>query len=84
MLELVGFARVELGPGESRRVRFEVHTDRLSFTGRTYERVVEPGFVEVMVGRSSADIVLRAQLELVGLARVVGDDRVMTTPVTIS
>ncbi len=84
VLELVGFARVELGPDESRRVRFEVHTDRLSFTGRTYERVVEPGIVDVLVGRSSADIVLRAQLELVGPTRVVGDDRVMTTPVTIS
>jgi beta-xylosidase len=84
VLELVGFARVDLGPGQSRQVRFEVHTDRLSFTGRTYERVVEPGIVEIMVGRSSADIVLRAPLELVGLTRVVGDDRVMTTPVTIS
>jgi hypothetical protein len=84
VLELVGFARVELGPGEARRVRFEVHTDRLSFTGNTYERVVEPGVVEIMVGRSSADIVLRAPLELVGLTRIVGADRVMTTPVVIS
>jgi beta-glucosidase len=84
VLELVGFARVELGPGESRRVRFELHTDRLSFTGLTYERVVEPGDVEIMIGRSSADIVLRAPLELVGLTRLVGQNRVMTTPVTIS
>lgn len=84
VLELAGFASVELESGESRRVRFELHTDRLAFTGPTYERVVEPGMVEIMVGRSADDIVLRALLEVVGPTRVVGEDQVMTTPVTIS
>ncbi|GAA1725194.1 glycoside hydrolase family 3 N-terminal domain-containing protein [Microbacterium paludicola] len=45
--QLLGYARVALEPGQSRRVTFDVPTQRLSFTDRTLTRVVEPGEVEV-------------------------------------
>ena len=81
--ELLGYARVDLAPGESKRVTFEVHTDRLSFTGLAYRRIVEPGPYELMLGTSSVDLPLTATIALTGDTRVVGEGRVLTTPVTI-
>lgn len=49
VVQLLGYARVELAPGESRRVRFRVPTTRLAFSDRRLVRVVEPGDVEVWV-----------------------------------
>lgn len=46
---LLGYVRVDLRAGESRRVRFEVPTTRLAFTDRRMARIVEPGDVEVWV-----------------------------------
>ncbi|WP_203137855.1 glycoside hydrolase family 3 N-terminal domain-containing protein [Microbacterium sp. JZ31] len=48
--QLLGYARVALEPGQSRRVVFDVPTQRLSFTDRSLTRIVEPGEVEVWVG----------------------------------
>nr|WP_241744422.1 glycoside hydrolase family 3 N-terminal domain-containing protein [Cellulosimicrobium arenosum] len=48
-VQLLGYARVDLAPGESRRVRFRVPTTRLAFSDRRLVRVVEPGDVEVWV-----------------------------------
>lgn len=49
VVQLLGYARAELAPGESRRVRFRVPTARLAFSDRRLVRVVEPGDVEVWV-----------------------------------
>jgi beta-xylosidase len=81
--QLAGFARVELDAGESTRVAFRLHADRTSFTGIGGRRVVEPGVVEVLVGSSSEDVRLTGDFRLVGSAREVGHDRVLTTPVAL-
>ncbi|WP_213282182.1 beta-glucosidase family protein [Cellulomonas hominis] len=47
--QLLGYARVDLEPGEQRRVTFTVPTTRLAFSDRRMVRVVEPGDVEVWV-----------------------------------
>lgn len=47
--QLLGYARVELAAGESRRVTFKVPTTRLAFSDRRHVRIVEPGAVEVWV-----------------------------------
>ncbi len=47
--QLLGYARVELEPGASRRVGFDVPTTRLAFSDRRRVRIVEPGPVEVWV-----------------------------------
>jgi beta-glucosidase len=57
VLELKAFVRVELAPGRSRRVTFDLPVAQLGFTGRDLEHVVEPGLVELFVGTSSADLV---------------------------
>jgi len=73
VLELVGFARVELAPGQIRRVRIEVPVAMLSFHGADMRRAVEPGEVEVMVGASSADLRLRGRLRVTGPKTPVDD-----------
>ncbi len=80
---LVGFARVELAAGAAARVSFRLHADRASFTGRDLRRVVEAGEVALAVGASSEDLRLRATVHLTGPDRVVGVERVLTTPVTV-
>ncbi len=80
---LAGFARVDLGVGESRRVVFSLHADRASFHGVAGTRIVEPGLIEVGVGSSSADLRLTGELDLCGPERHPGPDRILTTPVRV-
>ena len=82
--QLVGYVKVPLAAGERRTVSFELHTDRLSFTGVDLRRIVEPGAIDVSVGTSSEDRPLRARITLVGDTRVVGEGRVLLTPVTVA
>jgi len=58
-MELKGFKRVALKPGERQTVTFKLSPDNLAFPGPDMRRVVEPGAFEVLVGSSSADIRLR-------------------------
>ena len=53
--QLLGYRRVTLEPGEAVVVRFQVPTTRLAFSDRSMVRIVEPGEVELWVGRSCAD-----------------------------
>src|SRR5262249_48109821 len=66
VLELRGFRRVRLQPGEGRRVRVEPAAERLAVTGGRHRRVVEPGDVAVQVGTSSADLDLATTITLTG------------------
>ena len=54
LVQLLGYARVALGPGESTRVRFRVPVQRFAFSDRRMRRVVEPGDVEVWVASHAA------------------------------
>ena len=51
--ELKGFRRVQLEPGETTTVAFELHTDQLSFFGRDMKPTVEPGLFHAWIGGSS-------------------------------
>jgi beta-glucosidase len=81
--ELKGFARVALEPGETKRVRFAVPADLVSFTGVDLRRVVEPGTIRVEVGASSTDIRLRGAFEIEGEVRVVGPGRALRPTVAV-
>jgi beta-glucosidase len=56
VLELKSFARLALAPAESRTVTFRVPVAQLGFYDRELAYVVEPGVIEVFVGRSSDDL----------------------------
>lgn len=81
--ELIGYAKVALEPGQSRRVTFAVHADRTSFTGLRHQRIVEPGDIVLSVGTSSEDRPLAATVRITGEERIVGEGRVLTTPVRV-
>jgi beta-glucosidase len=59
VLELKGFKRITLAPGEKTSVIFELGFKQLSFLDQHLRPVVEPGTREIKVGSSSGDI--RAQ-----------------------
>jgi hypothetical protein len=79
VIELKGFRRVRLAPGESRRVTFDLHSDMLSFTGEDMRRVVESGEIVLKIGASSADIRLEQRVRLTGKVTETGPDRQMFT-----
>jgi beta-glucosidase len=62
--ELKDFRRVALAPGESKTVAFTITPDKLAFYNLNMERVVEPGWFDVMVGGSSVKY-QTAKLEVV-------------------
>lgn len=53
LMELKDFKRIRLSPGESKKVEFMITPDKLSFLNFNMERVVEPGWFDIMVGTSS-------------------------------
>ncbi|MES2175445.1 MAG: glycoside hydrolase family 3 N-terminal domain-containing protein [Pseudomonadota bacterium] len=51
--ELKRMARVTLGPGESKTVRFSLSRTDLEFVGAKSQRIAEPGAFDLWVGQSS-------------------------------
>ncbi|MFJ8634493.1 glycoside hydrolase family 3 N-terminal domain-containing protein [Streptomyces sp. NPDC093568] len=74
-VRLIGYQRVDLAPGEARRVTFHFHADLSSFTDRSGRRVVEPGVLELRVAGSSTEVRHTESLELTGPVRELGPDR---------
>ena len=56
---LAAFAAVDLEPGQTLPVTVRLPPARLAVWNRTMRHIVEPGTVDVLVGRSAADIRLR-------------------------
>ncbi len=56
VLELQGFARVTLAPGETACITFHVAVDALGFSGPDLAYVVEPGTIEFFAGPSSVEL----------------------------
>jgi beta-glucosidase len=65
VMELKGFRRVTLAPGERRTVTFDLGPELLSYHGPDMKRVVEPGRFQVMAGGSS-DAVKSVGLDVAG------------------
>ncbi|GHD52209.1 glycosyl hydrolase [Mycetocola manganoxydans] len=72
---LVGYARVDLEPGESVDLSISVPADVTSFTGRSGDRIVETGDIVLGLGASSSDIRVTHTVRLTGSTRTVGFDR---------
>ncbi len=81
--QLIAAARIDLPPGSTRTVQFTVHADLTSYTGRAGHRQVNPGEVELRVGRSSADTEVTLRYTLTGQRREVGFDRVLHPEITL-
>ncbi len=79
--QLLGFARVELDPGEDAEVVFEVPPSRLAFHDESLRRVIEPGTFAFAVGSSSQDLRAERVVELGGA--VVECPLVLLQPATV-
>jgi beta-glucosidase len=64
VMDLKGFAKVWLKPGEKKRVEFLLTPEHLSLLDIHMERKVEPGRFDVMIGSSCEDIRLRGSFEV--------------------
>jgi beta-glucosidase len=62
VMELKGFERVRLAPGETREIAFRLEPQHLRMLDRDRRWVVEPGAFRVMIGSSSKDIRLRGEV----------------------
>jgi beta-glucosidase len=62
VMQLEGFQRVHLEPGEERELAFTLSREQLQMLDRDMRWVVEPGAFRVMIGASSKDIRLRGEL----------------------
>ncbi|MBK1792064.1 glycoside hydrolase family 3 N-terminal domain-containing protein [Persicirhabdus sediminis] len=60
-MELRGFQRIHLKPGEKRQVSFTLKADDMSFLDREMQRIVEPGDFTVYLGNSSTNLPLSTQ-----------------------
>jgi beta-glucosidase len=69
---LRGFERVALTPGETKTVTMKLTPEDLMLLDRNMHWTVVPGTFDVMIGKSSADIVLRGQLQVNGTDRAFG------------
>ena len=63
-MQLRGFKRIELEPGEEKEVRFTLASDDLALWNRDMKRVVEPGEFIVKVGAASDDIRLESGFQV--------------------
>jgi beta-glucosidase len=54
--DLKGFQKVMLQPGESKTIRFEIGTDKLSFFNSDLKKVWEPGKFIVHIGTNSSNV----------------------------
>lgn len=64
--ELMAYVRVSLDAGEQAVVTFDIPPHRLSFTNGAFERVVEPGEIDLWVGASCDDRESEARVQLTG------------------
>ena len=61
---LIRFKKVDLKPGQARKLSFEIDPDELALWNVEMKRVVEPGTFELMVGPSSEQTPLKSRFTI--------------------
>lgn len=74
-LQLVGFIRLGLKPGESATITARIPVSLLGYVGLSGDLIVEPGRVTVHAAASSSDLRTSADVELVGQTTTLDDSR---------
>ncbi|KAB8142721.1 beta-glucosidase [Chloroflexia bacterium SDU3-3] len=84
VLELKGFARVALEPGQTKTLTFHLDVRQLGFYDSKMEFAVEPGEIAVLVGSSSQDIRAESAFTITGASRAIPRaEKVFLCPVTV-
>ena len=63
--ELKAFRKIELGPGESKEIRFIITKEELSFYNNSLKWNCDPGEFTFMIGSASDNIKLQGGFELI-------------------
>lgn len=82
-VQLIGFARISIGSGESRTVHFHVDAARLAVTGEDGELGVDPGPLRFIAGPSAADAAVVAEVSIVGKRHLLAR-RALRTPWSVN
>jgi beta-glucosidase len=82
-MELKGFKRLTLKPGEKRRITFHLAAEQLAFHDLDVRLAVEPGDFLAMIGSSSADIRLKGKFKVVGAKKILPRREVFFTAVDV-
>jgi beta-glucosidase len=69
--ELKGFKRITLEAGQSKRVIFTLSVNQLGFYGTDMNFIVEPGEINVMIGRSSNQVEGEGRFKITGNTSVI-------------
>jgi beta-glucosidase len=77
--QLAGFERIHLDAGEKCKLRFDLHPSQLAFYDAAMQFTIEPGMIEVQIGRSSADIRARGEFEFTGPPRAIARSSLTAT-----
>lgn len=83
VVKLIGYAKVRLAPGESRRVSFAVPEEATAFTGLAGYRIVEPGEIELRLAASSSDVRKAFAAVVSGPEREIGPSEEREVSVTV-
>ena len=71
VMQLIGFQKVKLEPGQSCEIAFDVDAEQFCFMNQNYELVVEPGKMDIMIGSDSENIHLYQEITLEGAESVI-------------
>lgn len=82
--QLVGFARVPLAVGASRRVTFVLHPSRLAFFDDTFDFVCEPGAFRLEVGGWAGSPALVETIDVTGEVQVYSQTEIVATTVEVT
>jgi len=80
---LLGFTKVRLDPGQSKKLTFIVHPSRLAFYNEAMQFVTEPGQYIFRVGSSSVDIRHELDVTLTGGAAYYNQRDIVATTVIV-
>jgi len=83
IMQLKGFRKVPLNPGEKAKVTFKINSEILSFYNEDMKLVIEPGIFEIMIGSSSKDIRLKGKFEIKGKTKVIKKRKVFFSEVEV-
>ncbi len=82
-MQLEGFKRVTLAPGEEKKLTFHLSMAQLGYYNEFMDFVVEPGDMKVMIGNCCDNIALQADVKIVGDAVDVMGRRAYVCPVDV-
>ena len=84
VMELRGFKRLRLEPGERAQVDFVLASDSLAFFGAEGKWRIEEGLIEIMIGASSADIRTTTQFRISRGGFAAAPAAAIATPATVT